>query len=79
MDTCEEPVATGAKKKKHPVAEKMDLKISALDKQPTPSTNTDKKSVKDQFKGFEMTKVRTPDLDLLFSALKTIPPSSTEA
>ena len=73
---CEEPAA---KKKKHPVAEKMDQKISALNKQPAPSTSpSDKKSLREQFKMFELTKVRPPNLDLLFSALKTIPPSSTE-
>ena len=41
-------------------------------------TSEEHGAVKDQFKGFEMTKVRTPNLELLFSALKTIPPSSTE-
>ena len=56
----------------------MDIEIEELDKQPMPSPTTDKKGVKDEFKGYETTKSRSHNLDLLFSALKTIPPSSTE-
>ena len=58
----------------------MDMDIDALEK-PTeslPTPSGDKKSIREEFKAYEFTKTRTPVLELLFSALKTIPPSSTE-
>ena len=65
-------------KKKDAVEEDMDLAIESLDHQATPNTTSDKKSVGDEFKSYELTKARSPSLNLLFSALKSIPPSSTE-
>ena len=58
----------------------MDIDIEALDQKSLPiaTPSSDKKSVREEFKAYEFTKARTPVLDLLFSALKTIPPSSTE-
>ena len=57
----------------------MDQAIDSLDKKAPPkTTSSTKKGVKEDFKEFERTQVRPTNLELLFSALKSVPPSSTE-
>ena len=76
----EEEINPGGKtNQKDPTEEEMDTAIADLDKKTAPITlSSDKRDVKDEFKFFELNKVRTPTLDILFSALKTIQPTSTE-
>ena len=59
--------------------EEMDMAIESLDKKALPMPTSDKQSIREEFKGHFYSKARSPNLDLLFSALKTIQPTSTEA